>query len=361
MGPQEGASCACATGSSGGCSTPEAGCAARIGRDVGTGCRTGVAPAEAAPRRWTGPEVRAAERRCGLPPRLWLVNDPAARRWWEGLRHVPEERRAQLALKMQRGVELVVKESVGRAREHAARQVQWAYRRLQLLQCLGQRRAGLGHLEELREARKAERKAVRARARAGNIPPSRCEARQGGEEGGGDAGQVGGSAGRGAVHPWAVGALLAAVAAWGSVTELGLARPAPSGVHYLPRPPGARFNGCRAPSGADMQLRWLWVQAGLAAESAVAQVAAQSDRGRGGRSDGSDLRGLLGGVTVVRLGTRRASQPAALCEAFRLAEGPWALPRPPEWEQSLGGDGQGQGLQTEFRAGRRIRRSATKR
>jgi len=92
------------------------------------------------------PEVRAAERRCGLPPRQWLVNDPAARRWWESLRHVPEERRAQLALRMQRGVELVVEESVGRAREHAARQVQWAYRRLQLLQCLGAAQSGAGAL-----------------------------------------------------------------------------------------------------------------------------------------------------------------------------------------------------------------------
>ena len=29
-----------------------------------------------------------------------------------------------------------------------------------------------------------------------------------------------------------------------------------------------------------------------------------------------------------------------LCEAFRLAGGPWALPRPPEGRQSLGGEGQ---------------------
>ena len=38
-------------------------------------------------------------------------------------------------------------------------------------------------------------------------------------------------------------------------------------------------------------------------------------------------------MAFVGLTTRCASQPAALCEAFRLAEGPWALPRPPEWER----------------------------
>ena len=82
-----------------------------------------------------------------------------------------------------------------------------------------------------------------------------------------------------------------------------------------------------------MQLRWLWVQAGLAAESAVAQVAAQSDRGRGGRDGVNDGYGHLDAVAFVGLPTRCAFQPTALCEAFRLAEGPWALPGPPEWER----------------------------
>jgi len=65
----------------------------------------------------------------------------------------------------------------------------------------------------------------------------------------------------------------------------------------------------------------------------VAQGVAQSDRSRGGRDGVSDGYGHLDAVAFVGLTTRCASQPAALCEAFRLAEGPWALPRPPEWER----------------------------
>ena len=69
------------------------------------------------------PEVRAAKGRCGLPLGQWLVSDPAAWRYRGFLRHVPEERRTQLAARMQRGVELAVEVSVSMAREHAARHI----------------------------------------------------------------------------------------------------------------------------------------------------------------------------------------------------------------------------------------------
>ena len=112
------------------------------------------------------------------------------------------------------------------------------------------------------EARKVERKAARARARAGDIRSSRCKARRGatacadaadGEEEEVASGQAGERASLGAVYSWAIWALLAAATAWSPATGPVLA-PSPSGVHYLPRPPGVRFSGCRAPSGAEMQL-----------------------------------------------------------------------------------------------------------
>ena len=285
-------------------------------------------------------EVLAAEGRCGLSLGQWLASDSAARQYRGFLRHVPEERRTQLAVRMQRGVELAVEASVSMARDHAARHIQWACRLLRLRQLLTRHRSGLAQLEAWREARKVERKAARARARAGDIRSSRCEAWRGAtacadaaeveeEEG---ASGLGERASLGAVYPVAIGALLATAAAWSPATELVLS-PSPSGLHYLPRPPGVRFSEYRAPSGADLRLRWLWLQASRTTELAASQGVAQSDRNRGGRDGVSDGYGRLDAVACVGLATRGAFQPAALCEAFRLAEGPWALPRPPELER----------------------------
>ena len=275
-------------------------------------------------------EVHAAAARCGLPLEQWLAGDPAARRWQA---HAFSE---SVAVKMQRGTERAIEASVSLARTHAARRILWAFRRRQLRRLLTQYRAGQAQLEEWREARKARRKTARARARArdscmGWSEPQQEEAAfvAAVNEGCASPGRAGGKARVSAGCRWAMGALLAAGALWGSA----ITRPAlvPLAVHHLPRSPGVRFNG-RDPSRVELLLRLLWLQSSPAAEQATVQVVEQGSRGRRGMTNGSDGYRHPDEAASVGPPTRCASQSTTLREAFRLAEGPWALPRPPEWE-----------------------------
>ena len=110
-------------------------------------------------------EVRAAEARCGIPFGVWMAGELATGQFRGFLRRVPGWCRAQLAARIQRGVELAIDKSVGMAREHAARRIQWAHRCSRLRQLLCAHGTALAQLESWKEARKTERKAVKARAR----------------------------------------------------------------------------------------------------------------------------------------------------------------------------------------------------
>ena len=197
-------------------------------------------------------------------------------------------------------------------------------------------RAGQAQLEEWREARKARRKTARARARARDSCMGWSEPQQeesafvpAVNEGCASPGRAGGKARVSDGCRWAMGALLAAGALWGSA----MTRPAlvPLAVHHLPRSPGARFNR-RDPSRVELLLRVLWLQSSPAAEQAMVQVVEQGSRGRGGLTNVSEGYRHPDEAASVGPPTRSASQSTTLREAFRLAEGPWALPRPPEWE-----------------------------
>ena len=134
-------------------------------------------------------------------------------------------------------------------------------------------------------------------------------------------------------------ALLAAAAVWGLIARPPLA-PSPVAEHHLPRPPGVRFGGSKGPSVVDLRLRWLWLQASPVAERAVAQGAGQGGRSRGDHAGGGGSYGRPGVVDFAVSPIWSASQPATLREAFRLSEGPWALPRPPEQDDDREGQGQ---------------------
>ena len=295
-------------------------------------------------RAW---EVHAATGRCAMPLKLWLTSDPAARRYrfFAKCLGVPKARRKPLAIRMRRGVDAAIMASVGLARAHAARQIQWWFQLWQLRRSLSRHAAGQAQLEAWQEARKAQRRAARARARAGDVgagssagrieapPESTARAAVAVGEGRAASGQAGVRCSLEGRHRWAGAAFFVTAALWGLASRPALVL-SPAAVHHLPRPPGVRFGGFGGGSSAvDLRLRWLWMQASPAAVLAVVQGAARGASGRGGQAGVGDGYGRLDAGACVGLATRGAFQPAALCEANRLAEGPWALPRPPELER----------------------------
>ena len=71
----------------------------------------------------------------------------------------------------------------------------------------------------------------------------------------------------------------------------------------------------------------------------MAQGAGQGGRSRGDHAGGGGSYGRPGVADFAVLPIWSASQPATLREAFRLSEGPWALPRPPEQDDDREGQG----------------------
>ena len=101
----------------------------------------------------------------------------------------------------------------------------------------------------------------------------------------------------------------------------------PLGVRFLPCPLGARHEERSIPNEVDVRLRWLWSQSSHTTELGEPRGASRNDCHREGR----DYAGRDSFVLYLELARFfPVIQPIALCEAFRLAEGPWALPRPPE-------------------------------
>ena len=281
-------------------------------------------------------EVHAAAGRSGLSLKRWLASEPAARRT---LWCVPKPRRTPLAVRMRRGADAAIAASVGLARAHAARRVQLAFRLLQMRRLILLHAAGQAQLKAWCEARKVRRKAARAHARAGGDGTVRSDAQAETavhvaatvDEGRAAFGRAGEGADW-ARHWCAVGALLVAVAAWGLAAGPTLV-PSTGVVHRLPRPPGVRFDGSGGgPSAVDLRLQCLWLQACPAVVLADAQGAGEDGRGERGRSCGCDGWGRVDGRAFDGQPRWLAFQPAALREALRLRDGPWGLPRPPEWK-----------------------------
>ena len=237
---------------------------------------------------------------------------------------------------MRRGADGAIAVSIGLARAHAARRIQWAFRLLQMRRLLLQHAAWQAQLKAWREARKSQRKAARAQARAGGNDTGRIDAQQETtghaaavvDEGSVASGQAGERA-DGVGHWWAVGALLVAAAALGLVAEPALA-PVSAAAHHLPRPPGARFNGSGGSSGVDLRLRWLWLQACPTAGLAAVPGEARVGRSKGGRTGVGGSWGHPDWCAPAGQPARFASQPTALCEVLRLRDGAYGLPRPPE-------------------------------
>ena len=290
-----------------------------------------------ASRAW---EVHAAVRGVERPLCTWLASTSTARRY---LWHVPEVDYMRLAIMLRRGVGAVTARGICLAREHAARRIQWWFQLWQLRRLLIRHAAGQAQLEAWQEARKARRRAARARARAGGIgagssagrieasPEATARAAAAVGEGCAAPGQAGVRRRLEGRYRWAGAAFFVAAALWGLAIRPALVL-SPAAFHHLPRPPGARFGGSGGgPSAVDLRLRWLWMQASPAAVLAVVQGAARGGSGRGGQAVVGDSLGYLDGRTLDGQSVWLVSQPVALREALRLRDGPWGLPRPPEW------------------------------
>ena len=224
------------------------------------------------------------------------------------------------------------------AREHAARRIQWAHRCLRLRNVLRQLLCAHGtasaQLESWKEARKTERKAVKARARAGCVRLSQsCTDRETTAHAGVAevekeewASGVGEKFNLTTLYTVAIGALFATASTLSSPPGPYLTS-SPLGVHRLSGSLGDHHEERNIPNEVDSRLRWLWLQASHTTEPGGPRNASRNDcHGEARDYAGRD-------ISVLYLDMAQffpANQPVALCEALRLAGGAWALPRPPE-------------------------------
>ena len=168
------------------------------------------------------------------------------------------------------------------AREHAARRIQWAHRCLRLRRLLCAHGTASAQLESWKEARKTERKAVKARARAGCVRLSQTDRETAAHTSVAEVEKEEGTPGVGekfnltTLYTVAIGALFATASTLIASPGPYLTTP-PRGVHRLPGSLGDHHEERNIPNEVDSRLRWLWLQASHTTELGGPRNASRND------------------------------------------------------------------------------------
>lgn len=228
--------------------------------------------------------------------------------------------------------------SIGMARVHAARRIQWAFRTGSLCRSLRRQSSLVTQLRTGGEARKEERKAARSRARSASAGE-----RGAGEPGSdvtGDAVQAtGGRHGRadGGVEPrrtviycgLAAVTLLVAVGVGGHGAVHMCAhfarRAAAPASSFLPHAEHFQRLGADGPRQLDLRLQQLWTHVRVGGRAAGAWSGVRRGHRDVQEAATREARGLSGFTALQH----SHMQPLSLRDAVRLAVGVWALPGRP--------------------------------